>query len=260
MSNRQSIKSRLGNKRMRTETVNENEIRENQEEPSVEETMRTKFIVTLKGIDESKFLKNYDNEPRVTFKRGLSDDEGVAEEIFEYEAMSIDGDENDEDRLNTKRIPIRCTFWPSCEKGVECSYIHPNKPCETFPNCKFGRNCHYLHPACKYDGMCTRADCIYTHMIKKAPILGDIQQPVTSNGKRTYAKHSITSTKQKFSINHLNEGENKPREYKFGKISKNSAVKFNHQFIPDKSALKWIAPKTNGSQQLQETAVEETDQ
>lgn len=222
----------------------------------MEESMPTKFIVTLKGIDESKFSKNNDNEPRVTFKRRLSDDEGVVEEIFEYEAMSVDGEENNEDGLNTKKIAKRCTFWPSCEKGIECLYIHPNKPCEAFPNCKFGKSCHYLHPACKYDGMCTRADCIYTHMVKRTPILGDIQQPVTPTGKRIYSKNLIN---QKFSLNNINENENKIKDCKFGKLCKNPTCGYAHPLIPDKSALKWIAPKHNISQQEQ-TTVEEIGQ
>lgn len=66
----------------------------------------------------------------------------------------------------TKRSSTRCAFWPNCEKGDQCVHVHPSKPCIAFPNCPYGPKCHFIHPTCRYDGHCTRPDCIFAHMAK----------------------------------------------------------------------------------------------
>ncbi|XP_034238752.1 zinc finger CCCH domain-containing protein 14 [Thrips palmi] len=57
----------------------------------------------------------------------------------------------------------RCKFWPSCKNGEKCEFHHPTVPCKSFPNCKFVDRCLYIHPNCRFNSMCTRADCSYTH-------------------------------------------------------------------------------------------------
>lgn len=37
----------------------------------------------------------------------------------------------------------------------------------SFPNCRFGEKCLFIHPNCKFDAMCTRKDCPFTHASKR---------------------------------------------------------------------------------------------
>jgi hypothetical protein len=37
-----------------------------------------------------------------------------------------------------------------------------------FPNCPFGTKCHFIHPSCRFDSHCTRFDCPFTHLTKRA--------------------------------------------------------------------------------------------
>ena len=38
-----------------------------------------------------------------------------------------------------------------------------------FPNCRFAERCLYVHPDCKFDAVCTRPSCPFTHSAKKSP-------------------------------------------------------------------------------------------
>lgn len=121
-------KSRLGPILNDTRNIEmDNEYNENKQ-------IDTKFIVTLKGVNEKDFLSKHDDSR--PFKRSLSnDDDEDNEMIDDYEIegdelpveMNIDNETNDENNRKTK---VRCTFWPSCDKGDQCPFIHPNKPCE----------------------------------------------------------------------------------------------------------------------------------
>jgi hypothetical protein len=142
------------------------------------------FIVTLDGLNEQEFLRKLSSN-KTEYKRTLSDMEDNEEEIDDSEVLDVNenyekmddeemGDSMeaefegaDEKQLSKNKKLIRCTFWPACDKGEQCPYLHPNKPCATFPNCQFGQLCHFLHPSCRYDGYCTRLDCTYTHLLKK---------------------------------------------------------------------------------------------
>merc|ERR1712038_879535 len=66
------------------------------------------------------------------------------------------------------RFPERCRFWPACMKGDACPFHHPSTPCMKFPRCSFGDKCGYIHPKCRYDGHCTRKDCMYMHTAKNS--------------------------------------------------------------------------------------------
>jgi len=136
------------------------------------------FIVTLTGLNDEKFLKNLNKTPNKRTVSDMNEEEEMsfANELdYDEEEELMDADaagkqEADGDKLKKKLV--RCTFWPMCDKGEHCPFLHPNKPCQAFPSCTFGQQCHYLHPSCRFDGFCTRLDCTYTHVIKKpaAPV------------------------------------------------------------------------------------------
>lgn len=93
---------------------------------------------------------------------------------------------------------IRCSYWPTCNRGDQCKFWHPKELCKRFPHCPDGDNCLFIHPAqssnppskpqslpfnrkqentvssstpnqdrlaveCKYGANCTRLDCKYSH-------------------------------------------------------------------------------------------------
>lgn len=159
-----------------------------------------KFFVTLTGLNEEKFKNRLDfsSVNKTANKRTISDTESIGDDELIYEEpgddldmmgdeqpaaqnaavfSDNDGDETMQDELGmnedsssanqVKKKLIRCTFWPLCEKGEKCPYLHPNKQCTAFPNCTYGQMCHYIHPTCRYDGFCTKLDCPYVHYVKK---------------------------------------------------------------------------------------------
>lgn len=145
-----------------------------------------KFIVTMKGLDDEKFLNKFgvgkslskrsfsemddENMDGIDYQTSYEDLNGDKGEYNEEELFDEDQqmEDDEEEQQMAKKKLIRCAFWPMCDKGEQCPYLHPNKPCTAFPNCQFGQLCHYLHPSCRYDGFCTRADCPFTHVIKKS--------------------------------------------------------------------------------------------
>lgn len=133
-------------------------------------TDEPKFIVTMTGLENNQFIKNLNKTPQ---KRTLDDMNDDFEEQLDYdeeineEYMEADEEMGEADEELQKRKLTRCSFWPMCDKGDQCQYLHPNKPCTAFPNCTYGNLCHYLHPSCRFDGFCTRTDCPYTHVIRK---------------------------------------------------------------------------------------------
>jgi hypothetical protein len=156
-----------------------------------------KFKITFTGLKENTFLGL--NAEISKKKRSLSEMEELSDDLvneMDTEDQEIemeeeedqqqqhqqqqDGQEIDdeksaktaEDDFESKKKLIRCTFWPMCDKGDQCPFLHPNKQCTAFPSCQFGQLCHYLHPSCKFDGFCTRSDCPYTHVIKKPGVMG----------------------------------------------------------------------------------------
>jgi hypothetical protein len=219
---------------LKTIDTNNKEMIESSMKPNLASTNEPKFIVTLSGVKDDKYNKifktnnNYSNN-----KSDLDSYEEINENNFnDYEmnnetAMTADNennlDENMEDESgadanlseqNAKRKLIRCTFWPFCDKGDHCAFLHPNKPCTAFPNCTYGNQCHYLHPSCRYDGYCTRLDCPYTHMIKKSTA------PPTSSASGDFLKNgtsSMTSTTSNLSTT-TSSGPNKVPKITINKI------------------------------------------
>ena len=127
--------SRINLKLSDTDEREEKRIDNNNENKSVNrrtielsENTDTKFIVTLKGINEKEFLSNKmedDDDHNISLKRRLSDDVDEVNEDIEMNEEVFD-----ENNSPAKRIKIRCVYWPSCDKGDNCPYLHPNKPCE----------------------------------------------------------------------------------------------------------------------------------
>jgi hypothetical protein len=47
-----------------------------------------------------------------------------------------------------RKPTIRCKFYPNCDKGARCSFLHSDQPepCQWFPDCKYGTKCRFYHP------------------------------------------------------------------------------------------------------------------
>ncbi len=97
--------------------------------------------------------------------------------------------------MNSGKLSERCRYWPACKNGDKCEFQHPTTPCKSvqsvhqlfyfklkfiffkqitfiliyraFPNCRFGEKCLFIHPNCKFDAMCSRKDCPFTHASKR---------------------------------------------------------------------------------------------
>lgn len=121
--------------------------------------MSHKFIVTLDGVDKTKFLKK--DEEQTPTKRAPSPI------IFEQpKSDNTKNKSNIPDELpavSALKNKERCKYWPLCKHGEKCDFIHPTISCKMFPSCKFGDKCVYIHPTCKFETSCTRRDCPYSH-------------------------------------------------------------------------------------------------
>eukprot|EP00474_Spongospora_subterranea_P010358 CRZ10816.1 hypothetical protein [Spongospora subterranea] len=96
--------------------------------------------------------------------------------------------------------PIRCAFWPACEKGTACAFTHPSEPCKFWPRCTFGSKCLYLHnqplpsgtrlkqapTACKFGSSCTRTDCKFAHDRRTPKAVSNMSSAPASSGSCRY--------------------------------------------------------------------------
>lgn len=123
---------------------------------------KQKFIVTLDGIEKTKF-KNLEHTETSKSRRTPSPI------IFDKSTTTIKSKSNIPDKLPAVHPPLsiknkeKCKYWPNCRQGEKCEFVHPAAPCKTFPQCKFGEKCLYIHPSCKFENSCTRRDCPYSH-------------------------------------------------------------------------------------------------
>ncbi|CAG2121096.1 unnamed protein product, partial [Medioppia subpectinata] len=121
--------------------------------------LNPQFVVTLDGVDHNKYSQNSEIDDHLLLN------EEMDTEFAENDEM-VDNDlENDD--LSANKSNERCRFWPNCKNGNHCEFQHPTTPCKTFPNCRFGDKCLYVHPNCKFDAMCSRRDCPFTHASKR---------------------------------------------------------------------------------------------
>ncbi len=65
-----------------------------------------------------------------------------------FSAEKVDQEMKDESVVESEIIAknrlIKCSEWPLCDKGDECAFLHPNRPCILFPNCQYGKNCRLI--------------------------------------------------------------------------------------------------------------------
>jgi hypothetical protein len=182
-----------------------------------------------------------------------------------------------ESEIIAKNRLIKCSEWPLCDKGDECAFLHPNKPCILFPNCQYGKNCRYIHPVCRYDGFCARAECPFMHLVadNKEPTVSlnetlnaDELASETNDNDAVKTNHETASNKKnstssfynkpimqvKFLYssmpsNHYNFVSNRfntiPINCKFDSLCKNPNCMYLHtNILPQKSQLKWTKADT----------------
>ncbi|XP_076777569.1 zinc finger CCCH domain-containing protein 14 isoform X4 [Arvicanthis niloticus] len=140
-----------------------------------------------------------------------------------------------------EKLLERCKYWPACKNGDECVYHHPISPCKAFPNCKFAEKCLFVHPNCKYDAKCTKPDCPFTHMSRRAPVLTPkpVSSPApSSNGQ--LCRYFPACKKMECPFYH-------PKHCRFNTQCTRPDCTFYHPTItvPPRHALKWIRPQTS---------------
>nr|AAH87712.1 Zinc finger CCCH type containing 14 [Rattus norvegicus]BAC76891.1 nuclear protein UKp68 [Rattus norvegicus] len=141
-----------------------------------------------------------------------------------------------------EKLLERCKYWPACKNGDECVYHHPISPCKAFPNCKFAEKCLFVHPNCKYDAKCTKADCPFTHMSRRGPVLTPkpaVSSPApSSNGQ--LCRYFPACKKMECPFYH-------PKHCRFNTQCTRPDCTFYHPTItvPPRHALKWIRPQTS---------------
>jgi hypothetical protein len=84
------------------------------------------------------------------------------------EAEQTNSDANEDDSGANEDKKEKCRFWPLCKNGLNCVYFHPTEQCVAFPTCKLGEKCLFIHPLCKFDAICAKKDCPFTHITKKS--------------------------------------------------------------------------------------------
>ncbi|KAI4463571.1 zinc finger ccch domain-containing protein 14 [Holotrichia oblita] len=231
---------------------------------SEDKTINHSFIVTLDGIDKTKFESKL--SPKTIEKRRTP-----SPIIFDKVTTTIKKVVNVPDRLPIVRTSPsvknkeRCKYWPSCRHGEKCEFVHPSTPCKAFPQCKFGDKCLYIHPSCKFESSCTRRDCPYDHtsspkavgmltikyitcnqysVFARHVIWTDesyiASRIVPSTGVISIAKQALQTCKYFPSCNNLHCTFYHPKPCKFGKFCKNQAeCNFSHKFVPKNTNLTW---------------------
>ncbi|KAF7488202.1 Zinc finger CCCH domain-containing protein 14 [Sarcoptes scabiei] len=133
----------------------------------------TKFYVTLEGVDD--LYKSKENDSLFLMDEDL-DPELMNEDLSSISQFPLNKKDNSIKDSNSNKIE-KCRYWPSCLNG-HCEFYHPTIKCNLFPHCRFGEKCLYIHPICKFDSLCARKDCPFTH----------------SNSKRVFINHTINSS------------------------------------------------------------------
>ncbi|XP_975630.1 zinc finger CCCH domain-containing protein 14 isoform X2 [Tribolium castaneum] len=196
--------------------------------------VKQQFIVTLDGIERTKYKDLANEEPKPSVKSRLDKKKSPSPIIFDKVENTIKGKPNIPDKLPlihaspAVKNKERCKYWPSCRQGDKCEFVHPTTTCEKFPHCKFGDKCLFLHPTCKFGSSCTRRGCVYSHAAK-----GTGPSPVKLAGPVQTCKFFPNCTNVNCAFYH-------PKPCKFGKYCKNQAdCTFSHTFVPNKSSLTW---------------------
>lgn len=214
-----------------------------------------KFIVTLDGvpspvstfvdlemeIDEVRpppreELMESISQPKVSILQRLQANPLLEDDMMDYADM-------DSEDVPSKRQKVmeRCKFWPACKSGDECPYHHPTTQCNTFPNCKFGDKCLFIHPNCKYDARCSKPDCPFTHVSRRATAAPPPRpRPAAAVQTTTVCRFFPDCKKMDCPFYH-------PKPCRFATQCKRAGCSFYHPStaVPPRHALKWT--KANSS-------------
>ncbi|KAJ3606189.1 hypothetical protein NHX12_025710 [Muraenolepis orangiensis] len=138
------------------------------------EAASPKFIVTLDGVPsplgnmaDSDMELESPRPPPLSSRLGLQPKGSVLQRL-QGGFITAHGRKDQSSHRKRQKGLERCRFWPVCKSGDSCPYHHPTTQCKTFPNCTFGDKCLFVHPNCKYDAKCTKSDCTFTHVSRRA--------------------------------------------------------------------------------------------
>lgn len=193
----------------------------------------THFIVTLDGVNRTSFKRKYEDD---------KESEPNSEDSY------IDSEEEPEPLIEEIKDPVispdkklklteRCKYWPACKNSDQCSYHHPTIACKCFPDCKFGDKCLYIHPNCKFDALCSRKDCPFTHASKrKLPLISVPVKlvPVKNRRMKTVCKYYPKCTSRNCPFIH-------PKLCRYGTDCRLPTCLFGHFPVPTRSQMKWHA-------------------
>lgn len=188
---------------------------------------QTHFIVTLDGVSRTTFKRKFEEDSVDSvddYVDSEKEEEPVAEEVVASPEKKM--------KLNE-----RCKYWPACKNSDQCSYHHPTVACKCFPDCKFGDKCLYIHPNCKFDALCSRKDCPFTHASKRK--LPFIAVPV----KMVHVKPRKMNTVCKFFPKCFSKHCPfiHPKLCRYGTECRLPMCLFGHFPLPSRSQMKWHA-------------------
>ncbi|XP_017282852.1 zinc finger CCCH domain-containing protein 14 isoform X2 [Kryptolebias marmoratus] len=216
-----------------------------------------KFIVTLDGVPSplgnltdgdmelddvrrptkiSEAAGNVHRETKVSILHRL---QGVPASS-EDEGMDVEMAEDDAAPVKKQKVMERCKFWPVCKSGDECVYHHPTTQCKTFPNCKFGDKCLFVHPNCKYDARCTKPDCPFTHVSRRATSAPPPRPAVQLVQTASVCRFFPECKKMDCPFYH-------PKPCRFATQCKRAGCTFYHPTtaVPPRHALKWTKAQSS---------------
>ncbi|XP_036438378.1 zinc finger CCCH domain-containing protein 14 isoform X2 [Colossoma macropomum] len=212
-----------------------------------------KFIVTLDGVpsplanlteqemdaDDSALnnttsdlsaMRRPKQAVQLSLNTDLPSDDGGMEGMDEMEM------EVEPVQAKRQKVMERCRFWPACKSGDDCVYHHPTTQCKTFPSCVFGEKCLFIHPNCKYDAKCSKPDCPYTHVSRRALVQPARPVPPQSS---SVCRFFPDCKKMDCTFYH-------PKPCRFAGHCKRAGCTFYHPAtsVPPRHALKWTKTQT----------------
>ncbi|XP_066532743.1 zinc finger CCCH domain-containing protein 14 isoform X2 [Hoplias malabaricus] len=211
-----------------------------------------KFIVTLDGVPSplaSLSEQEMDADDSAPSAAVTSDPPGgrrpraAVQLDLSADPAPLDGGMEGEEEMEVESVPVkrqkvmeRCRFWPACKSGDECVYHHPTTQCKTFPSCVYGEKCLFIHPNCKYDAKCSKADCPYTHVSRRALAPPPRTVPSQSSSVCRFFPHC---KKMDCPFYH-------PKPCRFAAHCKRAGCTFYHPTasVPPRHALKWTKTQT----------------
>ncbi|CAL8312981.1 unnamed protein product [Lota lota] len=220
-----------------------------------------KFIVTLDGVPSPLGnMADCDMElesPRpspVSSRLGLQAKGSVLQRLqggfnmADDDGMEVD-DEEEEDGATVpqkrQKVLERCRFWPVCKSGDECPYHHPTTQCKTFPNCTYGEKCLFVHPNCKYDAKCTKPDCPFTHVSRRAAAPLPPPRPAAAAPQSSSVCRFFPECKK------MDCAFYHPKPCRFATQCKRAGCTFYHPTtsLPPRHALKWTKAQSSEMRQ-----------